>query len=100
MARIIRHVVANKKRGAALIAALQVIALILIGFFSFFGGSQQSPNKAKTFSQKSGPAQAQTAPAQDQTQTAQDQTDQTDPAQTQTAEPLTAADLTPAEKAN
>src|SRR5437762_7594991 len=69
MARIIRRVVGNKKRGAALIAALQVIALILIGFFSFIGGPQQSLKA---------PAETQvTGPAQDQTQTAQ---------------PLTAAD--------
>src|SRR5437773_9780990 len=84
MARIIRRVVANKKRGAALIAALQVVALMLIGFFSFIGGPQQSPKA---------PAETQvTGPAQDQTQAAQDQTDQTDQAQTQTAQPLTAAD--------
>src|SRR5437773_1845680 len=63
MARIIRRVVANKKRGAALIAALQIITLILIGFFSFIGGPQQSPKA---------PAETQvTGPAQDQTQTAQ-----------------------------
>src|SRR5437867_3369717 len=54
MARIIRRVVANKKRGAALIAALQIITLILIGFFSFFGGSQQSP-KAPAETQVTGP---------------------------------------------
>src|SRR5437763_17186134 len=81
MARIIRRVVANKKRGAALIAALQIITLILIGFFSFIGGPRQSPKA---------PAETQvTGPAQDQTQATQNQTDQT---QTQTAQPLTAAD--------
>src|SRR5439155_25152157 len=82
MARIIRRVVANKKRGAALIAALQIITLILIGFFSFIGGPQQSPKA---------PAETQvTGPAQDQTQATQDQTDQTEQAQTQTAQASTA----------
>src|SRR5438067_3069886 len=90
MARIIRRVVANKKRGAALIAALQVIALLLIGFFSFIGGPQQSPKA---------PAETQvTGPAQDQTQATQDQTNQTDQAQTETFQPLTAKDLTAADK--
>src|SRR5438067_3792511 len=89
MARIIRRVVANKKRGAALIAALQIITLILIGFFSFIGGPRQSPKA---------PAETQvTGPAQDQTQTAQDQT-QTDQAQAQTDQAFTAKDLTAAEK--
>src|SRR5438067_3722421 len=87
MARIIRRVVANKKRGAALIAALQIITLILIGFFSFIGGPQQSPKA---------PAETQvTGPAQDQTQATEDQTDQ---AQTETAQPITAKDLTAADK--
>src|SRR5205085_671533 len=85
MARIIRRVVANKKRGAALIAALQVIALMLIGFFSFIGGPQQSP-KAPAETQVTGPAQGQT------------QTGQTDQAQTETFQPITAQDLTAAEK--
>ena len=76
MARLIRRAIANKKRGAALIAALQVIALILIGFLSFFGGPQRSPKA---------PAETEvSSPALDQTQT--------DQAQTQTAQPLTAAD--------
>lgn len=84
MARIIRRVVGNKKRGAALIAALQVIALILIGFLSFFGGPQRSPKA---------PAETPvSAPAQGQTQTAE--------AQTETAQPLTAAELTAAAKAD
>src|SRR5882762_6135044 len=65
MARIIRRVVGNRKRGAALIAALQVIALILIGFLSFIGGPQHSANKAPADTQVSGPAEAQTGdPAQ------------------------------------
>src|SRR5207253_3080272 len=81
MARIIRRVVGNKKRGAALIAALQVIALMLIGFLSFIGGPQHA-NKAPADTQVSGPAE---------TQTAQDQT-QTDQAQTETAQAPAAAD--------
>ena len=85
MARIIRRVVGNKKRGAALIAALQFIALILIGFLSFIGGPQQSP-KAPAETQVSGPAQP-----QNQTQATEDQT-QTDLAQSETAQPRTAAD--------
>src|SRR5438445_12703040 len=99
MARIIRRVVGNKKRGAALIAALQVIALILIGFFSFIGGPQQSP-KAPAETQVTGPVQghAQTAPAKDQTQAAQDQANQTDQAQTEAVQPITAKDLTAADK--
>src|SRR6266850_7241581 len=84
MARIIRRVVGNRKRGAALIAALQVIALILIGFLSFIGGPQHSP-KAPAETQVSGPAQ-------DQTQATEDQTNQTDQSQTETAQPLTAAE--------
>src|SRR5436305_11202304 len=82
MARIIRRVVGNKKRGAALIAALQIISLMLIGFLTFIGGPQRSP-KAPAETQVSAPAQAETAPAQDQTEPGQ---------------PITAADLTAAEK--
>src|SRR5207302_489270 len=81
MARIIRRVVGNKKRGAALIAALQIISLILIGFLTFIGGPQHA-NKAPADTQVSGPAE---------TQTAQDQT-QTDQAQTETAQAPAAAD--------
>src|SRR5204862_8245100 len=90
MARIIRRVVANKKRGAALIAALQIITLILIGFFCFIGGTQQSPKAAAVTKV--------TGPAQEQTQTAQNQTDQTDQAQTETYQPITAKDLSAHEK--
>src|SRR5438034_9578492 len=62
MPKLIRRTI-RKGGGAALIAALQVIALILIGFFSFIGGPQQSLKA---------PAETQvTGPAQDQTQTAQ-----------------------------
>src|SRR5437588_6627578 len=90
MARIIRRVVGNKKRGAALIAALQIITLILIGFFSFIGGPRQSPKA---------PAETQvTGPVQDQTQAAQGQTNQTNQAQTETTQPITAKDLTAADK--
>src|SRR4029077_7786929 len=92
MARIIRRVVGNRKRGAALIAALQFIALILIGFLSFIGGPQRSANKAPAETQVSGPAQP-----QNQTQATEDQP-QTDQAQTQITQPRTVADLTPAEK--
>src|SRR5436190_5315259 len=81
MARIIRRVVGNKKRGAALIAALQIISLMLIGFLTFIGGPQRSP-KAPAETQVSAPAQA-------QTQAAQNQTEQ---GQIETAQPLTAAE--------
>src|SRR6266478_2569669 len=87
MARIIRRVVGNKKRGAALIAALQIISLILVGFLTFIGGPQRSP-KAPAETQVSAPAQ----------QVASDTPAQTAD-QTQTAQPITAADLTAAEKA-
>src|SRR6266404_6499521 len=90
MARIIRPVVANKKRGAALIAALQIISLMLIGFLTFIGGPQRSP-KAPAETQVSAPAQQVASAAADALQ---------QPAQTtQTSQPFTAADLTAAEKA-
>src|SRR5205809_3283542 len=86
MPKLIRRTI-RKGGGAALIAALQIITLILIGFFSFIGGPQQSPKA---------PAETQvTGPAQDQTQATEDQTDQ---AQTQTAQLRTAQDLTAADK--
>src|SRR5438874_3364024 len=89
MSKLIRRTV-RKGGGAALIAALQVIALMLIGFFSFIGGPQQSPKA---------PAETQvTGPAQDQTQAAQGQTNQTNQAQTETTQPITAKDLTAADK--
>src|SRR6266481_1966009 len=95
MARIIRRVVGNKKRGAALIAALQIISLMLIGFLTFIGGPQRSP-KAPAETQVSGPAQQVASAAADALQQPAQTTDQ---AQTQTAQPITAADLTAAEKA-
>src|SRR5437867_2036638 len=89
MSKLIRRT-AGTRKGAALIVALQLTALTLISLLSFIGGPQQSANKAPAGTEVS-------APAQDQTQAAQDQT-QTDQAQTQTVQPLTAKDLTPAEK--
>src|SRR5439155_7621392 len=79
MSKLIRRTV-RKGGGAALIAALQGIALILIGFFSFIGGPQQSP-KAPAETQVTGPIASGAA------------------AGSQTAQPFTAADLTAAEKA-
>src|SRR6266446_5992879 len=93
MARIIRRVVGNKKRGAALIAALQIISLILVGFLTFIGGPQRSP-KAPAETQVSAPAQQVASAAADALQ----QPAQT-ANQTETAQPITAADLTAAEKA-
>src|SRR5436190_12311900 len=93
MARIIRRVVGNKKRGAALIAALQIISLMLIGFLTFIGGPQRSP-KAPAETQVSGPAQQVASAAADALQQPAQTADQTE-----TAQPITAADLTAAEKA-
>src|SRR5436190_9323373 len=103
MARIIRRTV--KKRGAALIVALQLTVLTLISLVSFVGGPQQSA-KAPADSQTQSSSSAAVASAKDAsassssgaTQTAPDQTE-TDQAQTQTAQPLTAKDLTAADKA-
>src|SRR5262245_57157382 len=82
MARLIRRAAGMKKRGAALIVALQLTALILTGFLSFIGGPQHSVHKAPADTQMSAPAE---------TQTAQDQP-QTDQAQTETAQVPAAAD--------
>src|SRR5439155_23935176 len=79
MSKLIRRT-ARKGGGAALIAALQGIALILIGFFSFIGGPQQSP-KAPAETQVTGPIASGAA------------------AGSQTAQPFTAKHLTAAEKA-
>src|SRR5437773_8782011 len=70
MAKIIRRTV--KKRGTALIVALQLTALTFLSLVSFVSGPQQSA-KAPADTQVSAPAQTQTATAaaQDQTQTAQ-----------------------------
>src|SRR6266446_2589035 len=85
MARIIRRVVGNKKRGAALIAALQIISLMLIGFLTFIGGPQRSP-KAPAETQVSAPAQQVASAAADALQQPAQTADQTE-----TAQPLTAA---------
>src|SRR5262245_17761260 len=69
MARLLRRAAGMKKRGAALIAALQLTALILIGFLSFIGGPQHSVHKAPADTQMSAPAETQTD--QSQTETAQ-----------------------------
>src|SRR5438874_12693587 len=74
MARIIRRTV--KKRGTALIVAVQLTFLTLLSLVSFVNGPQSRDGGT--------PADSQVNVAQDQTQTAQ---------------PLTAADLTAAEKA-
>src|SRR5437867_11794126 len=89
MSKLIRYTV--KKRGTALIVALQLTALTFLSLVSFISGPQQ-PVKAPADTQVSAPqVQTQTQADQAQTQTAQDQT--------QTAQPFTAADLTAAEKA-
>src|SRR5438552_13828365 len=92
MARIIRRTV--KKRGAALIVALQLTVLTLISLVSFVGGPQQSA-KAPADSQVKSSSSASSYSSADQTDQTQTQTDQ---AQTQTAQPLTAADLTAAQR--
>src|ERR1041384_1929723 len=82
MPKLIRRAV-KKGRGAALIAALQIITLILIGFLSLFGGSRQSVHKAPAETQVTGPVAAIASGH----------------AQTETAQLRTAKDLTAAEKA-
>src|SRR5207248_7769477 len=69
MSKLIRRTV--KKRGAALIVALQLTALTFLSLVSFIGGPHQSA-KAPADSQVSAPAQTQTAAAaQDQAQAVQ-----------------------------
>src|SRR5439155_27331799 len=85
MSKLIRRTV--KKRGTALIVALQLTVLTLISLVSFVGGPQRSP-KAPAETQVSGPSQAEVAA---------DQTTETDQAQTETSQPTTAADLTAAQ---
>src|SRR5436190_18947937 len=80
MARIIRRVVGNKKRGAALIAALQIISLMLIGFLTFIGGPQRSP-KAPAETQVSAPAQQVASAAADALQQPAQTANQTETAQ-------------------
>ncbi|PYI62288.1 MAG: hypothetical protein DMF07_13965 [Verrucomicrobia bacterium] len=70
MSKLIRRTV--KKRGAALLVALQLTALTFLSLISFIGGPQQ-PAKAPADSQMSGPVQAQTAAAYQTDQTAQAQ---------------------------
>src|SRR5881409_2353444 len=86
MARIIRRTV--KKRGAALIVALQLTVLTLISLVSFVGGPKQSA-KAPADSQVKSSSSASSYSSADQTAQAQTETDQT---QTQTAQLLTATD--------
>src|SRR6266536_5659896 len=71
MSKLIRHA---QKRGTVLFVALQLTALTFLSLVSFIGGPQQ-PVKAPADSATSAPAQAQTAADQ-----------------SQTAQPLTAAD--------
>jgi len=93
MSKLIRRAV--KKRGTALIVALQLTALTVLSLISLVGGPQQSANQPSPRGR--GATASQDAPADsqvsaDQTgQTAQAQ-NQTDQAQTETAQPLTAAD--------
>src|SRR6266550_2611310 len=69
MSKIIRRTV--KKRGTALIVALQLTALTFLSLVSFISGPQQAA-KAPADTQVSAPAQTQTAAAaQDQTQAVQ-----------------------------
>jgi len=70
MARLIRRALGTKKRGAALLGALQLITLILIGILSFIDGPKES-RKAPAETQASASSQDQTQAAQDQTQTDQ-----------------------------
>src|SRR5438874_7764219 len=86
MARIIRRTV--KKRGTALIVAVQLTFLTLLSLVSFVNGPQQSAPPKDGFAVANG---SQVNVAQAQTQTAQ--------AQAETDEPRTAKDLTAADKA-
>ena len=89
MSKLIRRTV--KKRGAALIVALQLTALTFLSLISFIGGPQSRDGGTPADTQVSAP-QAQTQTQADQAQT------ETDQAQTDTAQPITAKDLTAAEK--
>src|SRR5690242_12536070 len=89
MPKLIRRAV-KKGRGAALIAALQLITLMLIGFLSFFGGSRQSVHKAPAETQVTGPAAGSQTVAADAV--AADGADVGAQAQLITAKNLTAAD--------
>src|SRR5436190_2852237 len=89
MSKLIRRTV--KKRGAALIVALQLTALTFLSLISFIGGPQSRDGGTPADTQVSAP-QAQTQTQADQAQT------ETDQAQTETAQPITAKDLTAAEK--
>jgi hypothetical protein len=54
MSKLIRRTVASKKRGTALIVALQLTALTLLSLVSFVGGpQQQQPPDAPAGSQSS-----------------------------------------------
>src|SRR5437867_704119 len=86
MSKIIRRTV--KKRGTALIVALQLTVLTLISLVSFVGGPKQSA-KAPADSQVKSSSSASSYSSADQTAQAQTETDQT---QTQTAQLLTATD--------
>src|SRR5438093_2734627 len=83
MSQLIRRAV--KKRGTALIVALQLTALTVLSLISFVGGPQQSAPPQDGFAvANNAPAASQISAAQAQAETAQ--------AQTQTAQPLTATD--------
>jgi len=90
MARLIRRALGTKKRGAALIAALQFITLILIGILSFIDVPKESRNQPS--SRSGGTTASQEASTQSQT----DQAATSD--QVPSTQVVDARDLTAAEK--
>src|SRR6266581_1376852 len=82
MSKLVRRTAGMKKRGTALIVALQLTALTLLSLVSFVSGPPQSANQPS--SRGRGATASQDAPADSQVSAGQ--------AQTQTAQPLTAAD--------
>src|ERR1700758_5288396 len=87
MSKLIRRTV-RKGGGAALLIALQIMTLTLVGLLMPWATGPR-PNKAPADTEVSAPLVPATQGDQDQTQT-----------QTETAQPVTTAkDLTPAEKA-
>src|SRR5438874_12225910 len=100
MARIIRRTV--KKRGTALIVAVQLTFLTLLSLVSFVNGPQSRDGGTPAVKSSSSAAVASAKEASASSYSSADQTapDQTETyqAQTQTAQPLTAKDLTAADK--
>src|SRR5438874_3937019 len=90
MARIIRRTV--KKRGAALIVAVQLTFLTLLSLVSFVNGPQSRDGGTPADSQAKSSSSAAVASAKEASASSYSSADQTAQAQTQTAQPLTAAD--------